>query len=169
MCVGGGGEKEEQEEKGAPQHPVSLPLTISLSASTFLTLPAAMSPSTLLHLLHLLWPLSALLAELLLVATHLKVLLCVGKPYPAAELSSKRWTYFLFDAVSPWNSLAAIVATLQQPGADAAATTTIRLVPLLVVVAAGHGLLHLYYIATWNQQHAGHVIEMSAVKDMRSR
>lgn len=116
------------------------------------------------------WRLAALAAELLLLATHLKVLLCVGKPYPAAELSSKRWTYFLFDALSPWNSLAAILAGrtvgLPQP-ADAAVAA---LLPLLLLTALGHAALHVYHIVTWeSSRHAGNVIQMSAVKDMRSR
>lgn len=114
------------------------------------------------------WRAIALSAELLLLATHLKVLLCVGKPYSPDELSSKRWTYFLFDAASPWNSLAAILAGsdgLPKP-ADAVVSA---LLPLLVLTALGHGALHLYYIATWNRQHAGNVIKMSAVTEMRSR
>lgn len=115
------------------------------------------------------WRLAALAAELLLLATHLKVLLCVGKPYPAAELSSKRWTYFLFDALSPWNSLAAILAGrtgLPKPADPVVAA----LLPLLLLTALGHAALHIYYILTWNSsRHAGNVIQMSAVKDMRSR
>jgi len=120
--------------------------------------------STLLFL----WRLTAVLAELLLLATHLKVLLCFGKPYNPAELSSKRWTYFLFDAVSPWSSLAALLAgntSLMSPQSTALAA----LLPLLLIVALGHMHLHLYYIATWNRQHAGNVIKMSAVTDMCSR
>jgi hypothetical protein len=46
------------------------------------------------------WRLAALSAELLLLATHAKVLCCLGAPIPASELSTKRFTYFLFDAVS---------------------------------------------------------------------
>lgn len=115
----------------------------------------------------LMWRLTALSAELVLLATHLKVLLCVGKPFSSAELSSKRWTYFLFDAVSPWNSLAAILAGSN--GSYSAPNDAAALLPLLLVVALGHGALHLYYIATWNRKHAGNVIQMSAVTDMRSR
>lgn len=61
------------------------------------------------------WQLWALLSELLLAATHLKVLLCIGRPIPARELSNKRWTYFLYDLVSPWMSLASIVASRALP------------------------------------------------------
>eukprot|EP00878_Enallax_costatus_P010604 GHUV01011076.1.p1 GENE.GHUV01011076.1~~GHUV01011076.1.p1 ORF type:complete len:231 (+),score=58.64 GHUV01011076.1:1821-2513(+) len=61
------------------------------------------------------WQLWALLSELLLAATHLKVLLCIGKPIPAKELSTKRWTYFLYDLVSPWFSLASIVTSYSLP------------------------------------------------------
>jgi hypothetical protein len=113
------------------------------------------------------WRLTAFSAELLLFLTHIKVLVCVGKPYSSAELSSKRWTYFLFDAVSPWNSLAAILAgnsSMLSGSSEAAA-----LLRLLVLTAVGHGALHLYYIATWNRKHASNVIQMSAVSDIRSR
>lgn len=47
----------------------------------------------------------AILSEALLCITHLKVLLCLGKPYKASELASKRWTYFVYDLLSPWVSL----------------------------------------------------------------
>jgi hypothetical protein len=56
------------------------------------------------------WQLWALLSEVLLACTHLKVLLCIGKPIPVKDLSSKRWTYFLYDLLSPWASLVSIVA-----------------------------------------------------------
>jgi hypothetical protein len=52
----------------------------------------------------------AVLSEALLAITHLKVLLCLGKPYPERELASKRWTYFLYDLASPWLSLAAALS-----------------------------------------------------------
>eukprot|EP00775_Hariotina_reticulata_P004026 gene4026-4274_t len=57
------------------------------------------------------WQLWALLSELLLAITHIKVLLCVGKPYPAQELSSKRYTYFLYDLASPWLALSSLLAS----------------------------------------------------------
>jgi hypothetical protein len=67
-----------------------------------------MESSSLLQLL-LLAPLGwAVVSELLLAATHLKVLLCLGKPYPTKELSSKRWSYFVYDLLSPWLSLGAM-------------------------------------------------------------
>jgi hypothetical protein len=67
-----------------------------------------MASSLLLQLL-LLAPLGwAVVSELLLAATHLKVLLCLGKPYPTKELSSKRWSYFVYDLLSPWLSLGAM-------------------------------------------------------------
>lgn len=111
------------------------------------------------------WRLAAFSAEMLLFLTHSKVLMCAGQPYSSAELSSKRWTYFLFDAVSPWNSLAAILAGNSSTGSSEAAA----LLKLLVLTAVGHGALHLYYIATWDRKHACNVIQMSAVSDMRSR
>jgi hypothetical protein len=54
-------------------------------------------------------------------------------------------------------------------GSYSASNDAAVLLPLLLVVALGHGALHLYYIATWNRKHAGNVIQMSAVTDMRSR
>lgn len=69
------------------------------------------------------WQLWALLSELLLAATHLKVLLCIGKPIPVDELSTKRWTYFLYDLVSPWFSLASIVTSYTLPLAAARTLT----------------------------------------------
>lgn len=115
------------------------------------------------------WRLAALALELLLVLTHLKVLLCVGKPYSSAELSTKRYSYFLIDAASPWNSLAAILAGNAVHNAPTPTAATATLLPLLVLAAAGHGLLHLYYIAAWKRQHAVNVIKMSSVDAMSSR
>jgi len=57
------------------------------------------------------WQLWSLVSELLLAITHIKVLLCVGKPYPAQELSSKRYTYFLYDLASPWLALSSLMAS----------------------------------------------------------
>jgi hypothetical protein len=85
--------------------------------------------------------------------------------------------------VSPWNSLAALLAgggpagsqlLLQQgasltDGAGPAAAVPVLLLRLLLAVAFGHAALHVYYIATWKRQHARNVVKMSAVPDMRSR
>jgi hypothetical protein len=105
--------------------------------------------------------------ELLLAATHLKVLMCIGRPLSARELSSKRWTYFLHDAMSPLYSLAAARNLALSPAPTATQQQQL-LAPLLLLVAA-HVALHVFYIATWHRQHARHVVQMSAVRDMRSR
>lgn len=68
------------------------------------------------------WCLWSLLSEAVLAVTHLKVLFCVGQPIPAKELSSKRWTYFLYDCLSPWLALAPVLAVAAAVGGGSPAT-----------------------------------------------
>jgi hypothetical protein len=99
-----------------------------------------------------------LAAELLLLGTHAKVLLALGQPYRQEQLASKRWSYFLVDALSPWLSLSAL--SLSQPPAHFGT---------LVLLALGHASLHAFYIATFETRHGKRVLAMSAVPDTRSR
>lgn len=171
-----------------------------------------------------------LASEALLALTHIKVLLCIGKPLPERTLASKRWTYFLYDLISPWMGLAlaltpgmaaaaqqsivqaacssadssAAAATQQvcaavEPGMWDTALSCLRLLPAasaaqvlmhaavdasaagvaavmasplltaLVLLLCGHAALHVYYIATWNQQHARRVVKMSACEGVDQR
>ncbi|KAG2449312.1 hypothetical protein HYH02_005467 [Chlamydomonas schloesseri] len=60
----------------------------------------ASAPALLLLLLPPLLRISLLASELLLAATHAKVLCCVGAPYPERYLASQRFGYFVWDLAS---------------------------------------------------------------------
>lgn len=92
----------------------------------------------------LIWCLWGLLSEILLAATHIKVLLCLGKPYPADELRSKRCTYFLYDLLSPWLALAAAAASTAATGAvSAGGAATFTVAPS--VHSTGPGAVHPHH------------------------
>jgi hypothetical protein len=58
---------------------------------------------------------------------HLKVLLCIGPPLSEGQLASKRFTYFLWDLLSPWLAAAALLLSVpahQAAGGSASASAS---------------------------------------------
>lgn len=111
------------------------------------------------------WPAAAVAlgSELLLLITHAKVLLCLGQPYSADDLRSKRCTYFAADAASPWLALAALMTMKPRVGSSA------TWMPLLLGLLAGHLALHAFYMARWHSRAGREVLAMSAVDSMTQR
>lgn len=138
-----------------------------------------------------------LLSELALASTHLKVLMCIGKPLRERQLKRKRFTYFTIDLLSPWCSLLALLCcqymcssggrdSTQQPLVEghalmhksqamiwnaASMLDSVSYWPFqwLLGLIAGHSLLHLYYIFTWQSPHTRQVLKMSACPSLSAR
>lgn len=77
------------------------------------------------------------------------------------------------DSAAPLGCEGAAVTAMApgKPSDTASAAAAAWLAPgrMLVAAAGAHGLLHLYYIATWATKHTREVIDMSAAASMRQR
>ncbi len=93
-------------------------------------------------------------------------------PAGAAQPDASKADSIEIDSTVPLDCGGAAV-TATSPGTQDAASAGAAAGPapgrMLVAAAGAHGLLHLYYIATWATKHTREVIDMSAAASMRQR